>query len=221
MKLKYIKHLALTALLLLSLTVHAFAAEIPVSLALESLNGRQRMVKTYELSPDTDPDTLKEPPFEYDGSIYTWAYTTKDEHTFLETKDVTETVTVETGKKDLDAVLEQLAPTIPYDDGEFSGELVLDHTTITTSAVGYKTQYGTVTDTRTIGPLDHNDMSYIPATTVKDGRTLTLTNVEWQVLSTDLVGDVLVTATLSSGKFRITQKYPPISVIEAGGYSKM
>ena len=29
------------------------------------------------------------------------------------------------------------------------------------------------------------------------------------------------TATLSSGKFRITQKYPPISVIEAGGYSKI
>ena len=33
--------------------------------------------------------------------------------------------------------------------------------------------------------------SYIPATTVKDGRTLTLSNVEWQVIGTDLVGDVL------------------------------
>ena len=34
-------------------------------------------------------------------------------------------------------------------------------------------------------------MSYIPATTVKDGKTLTLANVEWQVIGTDLVGDVL------------------------------
>ncbi len=80
---------------------------------------------------------MKEPSFEYDGFSYTWAYTTKDEYTFLETKTVTETVTVETGKKDLNAVLEQLAPSIPYDDGEFSGELALDHTTITTEAAGY------------------------------------------------------------------------------------
>ena len=48
-----------------------------------------------------------------------------------------------------------------------------------------------MTTTKTIGPLDRNDMSYIPATTVKDGKTLTLANVEWQVIGTDLVGDVL------------------------------
>lgn len=191
MKLKYIKHLALSVLLALSLTAGALAAEVPDSLVAENLNGQQRIVKTYELPPGTDPEALKEPSFEYDGFTYTWAYTTKDEHTFLETKDVTETVTVETEKKDLNTVLEQLAPTIPYDDGEFSGELALDHTTITTEAAGYTTKKGKVTATKTIGPLDRNDMSYVPATTVKDGRTLTLANVEWQVIGTDLVGDVL------------------------------
>lgn len=191
MKLKYIKHLALSVLLVLSLMITALAAEVPVNLVVENLNGQQRIVKTYELPPGIDPETLKEPSFEYDGFTYTWAYTTKDEHTFLETKDVTETVTVETGKKDLDTVLEQLKPSIPYDDGEFSGELALDHTTITTEAAGYATKSGRVTATKTIGPLDRNDMSYVPATTVKDGRTLTLANVEWQVIGTDLVGDVL------------------------------
>ena len=188
---KYFRHLALLALLALSLITGAMAAEVPVKLVTENLNGQQRIVKTYELPPGTDPEALKEPSFEYDGFLYTWAYTTKDEHTFLETKDVTETVTVETGKKDLNAVLEQLAPSIPYDDGEFSGELALDHTTITTEAAGYATRSGKVTATKTIGPLDRNDMSYVPATTVKDGRTLTLSNVEWQVIGTDLVGDVL------------------------------
>ena len=188
---KYFRHLALLALLVLSLITGAMAAEVPVKLVTENLNGQQRIVKTYELPPGTDPEALKEPSFEYDGFLYTWAYTTKDEHTFLETKDVTETVTVETGKKDLNAVLEQLAPSIPYDDGEFSGELALDHTTITTEAAGYATRSGKVTATKTIGPLDRNDMSYVPATTVKDGRTLTLSNVEWQVIGTDLVGDVL------------------------------
>lgn len=191
MKLKYIKHLALCLVLALALTVSAFASPVPDNLVVENLNGQQRMVRTYVLSPDADPETLKEPSFEYDGFSYAWAYTTKEEHTFLETKAVTETVTVETAKKDLNTVLEQLAPTIPYDDGEYTGELALDHTTLSTVAAGYANRSGKVTATKTIGPLDRNDMSYVPATTVKDGRTLTLVNVEWQVIGTDMVGDVL------------------------------
>lgn len=92
MKLKYIKHLALSVLLVLSLMTTALAAEVPVNLVVENLNGQQRIVKTYELPPGTDPETLKEPSFEYDGFVYAWTYTTKEEHAFLETKDVTETV---------------------------------------------------------------------------------------------------------------------------------
>ena len=77
---KHLRHLALSVLLVLSLTATALAAEVPVSLVVENLNGQQRIVKTYELPPGTDPETLKEPSFTYDGFTYTWAYTTKDEH---------------------------------------------------------------------------------------------------------------------------------------------
>ncbi len=35
-------------------------------------------------------------------------------------------------------------------------------------------------------------MSYVPAITVKDGVTLNLSNVDWQVIGTDLVGDTLM-----------------------------
>ncbi|MEY8420016.1 hypothetical protein AALA83_12170 [Oscillospiraceae bacterium 44-5] len=192
---KHLKHLALSVLLVLAMMTSATAAEVPVSLVVENLNGQQRIVKTYELPPGTDPEALKEPSFEYDGFVYTWAYTTKEEHTFQETRDVTETVTVETNTKNLNQILEQLASTLPYDDGEFSGELVLDHATLSTEAAGYTTKRGTVTATRTIGPLDRNDMSYVPATTVKDGRTLTLSNVEWQIIGIDLVGDTLAPAS--------------------------
>lgn len=191
MKVKYIKHLALCMALALTLTINVFASAVPVSLVAENLNGQQRITKTYVLPPDTDPEILKEPPFDYDGFTYTWAFTTKEEHTFQDSKAVTQTVTVETAKKDLAAILEQLAPTIPYDDGEYTGELALDHTTLSTTAAGYTTQRGTVTETKTIGPLDRNDMSYIPATTTKNGMTLSLANVDWQVIGTDLVGDVL------------------------------
>jgi len=188
---KHLRRLAMSLLLTLSMTATALASEVPVSLVAENVNGQQRIVKTYELPPGTDPETLKEPSFDYDGFTYTWAYTTKEEHTFLETKDVTEKVTVETATKNLDQILQQLASTIPYDDGEFSGELALDHTTLSTEAAGYATKSGKVTATKTIGPVGRNDMSYVPATTVKDGRTLNLVNVEWQVIGTDLVGDAL------------------------------
>ena len=188
---KHLKQIALCLLLAFSLVTSALAAEVPDNLVVENLNGQQRMVKTYVLSPETDPETLKEPSFDYDGFNYTWAYTTKDEKEFLETKAVVETVTVETEKKDLSVILEHLAPTMAYDDGEFAGELALDHTTLSTEAAGYTTGSNTVTATRTIGPLDRNDMSYVPATTVKNGMTLSLSNVEWQVIGTDLTGDVL------------------------------
>ena len=190
-KLKCIKRLALCAALALSLTVSGFASAVPENLVVENLNGQQRITKTYVLPPDTDPEILKEPSFDYDGFTYTWAFTTKEEHTFLETKTAAQTVTVETAKKDLNTILEQLAPTIPYDDGEYTGELALDHTTLSTVAAGYTTQRGSITATKTIGPLDRNDMSYVPATTTKNGRTLSLVNVDWQVIGADVVGDVM------------------------------
>lgn len=116
-------------------------AEVPDSLRFENLNGQQRAVKTYALPVGADPETLKEEPFDYEGYRYTWAFTTKEEHPYQDSKDMVQTVTVETSKKDLSVILAELAPTIPYDDGEYAGELALDHTTIATEAAGYTTSY--------------------------------------------------------------------------------
>lgn len=189
---KHLRHLALCLLLVLSMATSAFAAEVPDTFVTENLNGQQRLVKTYTLTPDIDPETLKEPSFEYDGFTYSWAYTTKDEHPFLKAKDVVQIVTVETAKNDLTQILAELAPNIEYDDGSFSGELSLNHTTLTTEAAGYTTKYSKTTETKVIGNLDRNDMSYVPATTVKNGKTLSLSNVDWQVTGTALVGETLV-----------------------------
>ena len=61
---KHLRRLALSLLLVLSMTATALAAEVPVSLVAENVNGQQRIVKTYELPPGTGPETLKEPSFE-------------------------------------------------------------------------------------------------------------------------------------------------------------
>ena len=167
---KILSKLALCLLLAMSLTVSAFAAQVPDSLVAENLNGQQRLVKTYTLSPEVDPDELKEEDFSYDGYLYTWAYTTKVEHPYLESKSVTETVTVNTAKNDLAQILAELSPSMPYEKDGFSGELALDHTTLSTEASGYTTKYSKTTETKVIGNLDRNDMSYVPPTTVKNGK---------------------------------------------------
>ena len=179
-------------LLMLVLTSNAFALEVPTDTVVQNLNGSQQAIKTFTVSPEQDPAALIEEPFELEGYLYTFADIVKSENPVEEKRIHTEVITVETTKDDLALILEQLKPTIEYDDGRFQGTLALDHTSLNTVAAGYATKNYTVTETKTIGQLDRNDMSYVPSTTVKNGRTLNLANVEWQVTGTDLVGEALV-----------------------------
>ena len=184
------KKICLCLLLTAALTMSANALEVPTSTVVQNLNGSQQVVKTYTVSPEVDAQTLIEEPFQLEGFLYTYADIVKQENQVAERQFHTETVTVETAKKNLDVILEQLAPTMEYDDGTWAGTLALDHTSINTQAAGYTTGSSTVTATKTIGPLDRNDMSYVPATTTKNGVTLNLSNVEWQVIGADVVGDM-------------------------------
>ncbi len=185
------KKICLCLLLTVALTMSASALEVPTNTVVQNLNGSQQVVKTYTVAPEVDAQTLIEEPFQLEGYLYTYADIVKENNTVDERQSHTETVTVETNKKNLDVILAQLAPTMEYDDGTWAGTLALDHTSINTQAAGYTTGSSTVTATKTIGPLDRNDMSYVPATTVKNGVTLNLSSVEWQVIGTDLTGDVL------------------------------
>ena len=185
------KKICLCLLLTAALTMSASALEVPTNTVVQNLNGSQQVVKTYTVSPEVDAQTLIEEPFQLDGFLYTYADIVKEENRVSERQTYTETVTVETAKKNLDVILKELAPTMEYNDGTWAGTLALDHTSINTQAAGYTTGSSTVTATKTIGPLDRNDMSYVPATTVKNGVTLNLSSVDWQVIGTDLTGDVL------------------------------
>ena len=185
------KKFCLCLLLTAALTMSASALEVPTNTVVQNLNGSQQVVKTYTVSPEVDAQTLIEEPFQLEGFLYTYADIVKQDNRVAERQSHTETVTVETAKKNLDVILEQLAPTMEYDDGTWAGTLALDHTSISTQAAGYTTGSSTVTATKTIGPLDRNDMSYVPATTTKNGVTLNLSNVEWQVIGADVVGDVM------------------------------
>ena len=189
------KRLFTCLLLAAALVTNACALEVPTDTTIQNLNGSQQLIKTYILLPCADPQQLIEEPFEQEGYCYTFADIVKEEYQVSDRKYHTETVTLETDTKDLGKILEQLSATLDYDDGTYSGVLTLDHTAIRTEASGYTSQAKNITATKTIGPLDRNDMSYVPATTVKDGVTLNLSNVDWQIIGTDLVGDALAPAS--------------------------
>lgn len=185
------KKYILSLLLALTLSVSAFAMEVPTETVIRNLNGSQQLIKTYILSPDADPQALIEAPFELEGYTYTFADIVKEENRVADTGRHTETVTLETTTNELSDILEQMASTMEYDDGLYTGTLALDHTSIRTEASGYTTKSRKVSTTKTIGPVDRNDMSYVPATAVKDGVTLNLSGVDWQVIGTDVAGDAL------------------------------
>jgi hypothetical protein len=199
------KKILLFILMACLLAGSAAAASVPDDVLYENRNGRQLIVKTYTLQPGADTDSLIEEPFEKEGSSYVFDSIVKQEHPFEHKRLQSETVTVETETDDLAAILEKLEPALAFDDGEYTGALVLDHTSLQTEVTGYSTKYYTVTDTKTIEDLDRNDPGYVPKTTVKNGRTLELSNVEWAVQGTSLSGDTLVptqymaVATYSAG----------------------
>ena len=147
------KKAILCVLLTLAMSVNAFALEVPTGTVVQNLNGSQQAIKTYTIPADQDPATLIEEPFELEGFLYTFANIVKTENPIEETKEHTEVVTIETSKKDLSVILENLEPTIEYDDGIFKGTLALDHTSIVTEAAGYTTKSYTVAETKTTASL--------------------------------------------------------------------
>lgn len=162
-------------------SISAFAMEVPTNTTIQDLNGVRQYIKIYTVALDTDPQSLIDDVFEYDGYTYTYSSMTKEEQSYSEKEHHTETVTADTEKSDLSVVLKALSPSIEYDDGEFRGTLYLDHSTISTVASGYTTKSYTVSTTKEIDNLDTNDMAYVPDTTTKNGVTVQLQSVDWQV----------------------------------------
>lgn len=196
---KMISTLSLALALCMSLTIGASAASyVPDDITYQNLNGQQMAIKVYTLLPDQDPTDLMEEDFEYDGYLYAYNDMIKSEQAYNEENLHTETVTVTTESKDLEDILAALKPTIEYDNGTASGTLSLDHSTLKTEAAGYKNSSYTVTATKNYTGLARNDSSLIEKTVLKNGRTLSLSNVAWSVESTALVGDELVPATYSA-----------------------
>ena len=191
---KRITPLLLALVLAFAMTCPALAAELPEETApirpaalyptevLETVEGDcRRLEKVYLLTAADNPANIPTADFEREGYRYTLLDVTRQDYTESETREHTETVTLDSSTKDMDKIMPKLAATreITTEDG-FTGILTLDTASIQVEAAGYGSSSRTVTATRTYPNLSDADSSLLPKTITDSGRTLTLADVQWQ-----------------------------------------
>lgn len=147
--------------------------------------GRRKIIKTYELAANENPDNISKEPFTRDGWLYELADITKKENVTTEQKNHTETVTADSETKDFNEILKLLSNTKEYKDGGFTGILTLNANSITVEQAGAKSVAYSISETREYPYLSSNDTSFVPKTIAdKYGRTLTLSNIQWKTQNT-------------------------------------
>ena len=193
--------LCLAALLACSLAIPAMAADIlyPVEVTEYMEGDSSRLKKIYVLTPADDPSLIPTEDFDREGQTYTLLDITRQDQVETDTRDYTETVTLESKTKDMDAILSQLTATLEVDTEEgYTGVLTLDTASIQVEAAGYSTSTRAVTAARTYPNLSDADVSLIPKSIEDGGRTLELANVQWQEAGEFYTANATYTGTASS-----------------------
>ena len=193
--------LCLAALLACSLAIPAMAADIlyPVEVTEYMEGDSSRLKKIYVLTPADDPSLIPTEDFDREGQTYTLLDITRQDQVETDTRDYTETVTLESKTKDMDAILPQLTATLEVDTEEgYTGVLTLDTASIRVEAAGYSTSTRTVTAARTYPNLSDADVSLIPKSIEDGGRTLELADVQWQEAGEFYTANATYTGTASS-----------------------
>ncbi len=141
--------------------------------------------KVYDLGPEEDPAGIARSDFQQDGFRYTLVDLLKQELPENESRQHTETVTLESKDKDMASVLALLPQQREFitDDG-LTGTLTLQLDTVQVDVSGYGSSTRAVNVTRSYPNLAGQDTSYIPKTIQDNGRTLTLQDINWQTDNT-------------------------------------
>ena len=137
--------------------------------------------KIYDLSPEDDPAGIPRSDFRQDGFHYTLTDLLKQELPENESRQHTEHVSIESAKKDMESVLALLPQEREFitDDG-LMGTLTLRLDTVQVEPSGYGSSTKQLSVKRSYPNLAEQDTQYIPKSIEDGGRTLTLTDIQWQ-----------------------------------------
>ena len=141
--------------------------------------------KYYDLSPEDDPAGIPRSDFEQDSFRYTLIDLLKQELPENESRQHTETVSLQSKSKDMESVLALLPQEKEFitEDG-LSGVLTLRLDTVQVEVAGYGSSTREVSATRSYPNLANQDTANIPKTIEDNGRTLTLQGIDWQTDNT-------------------------------------
>ena len=164
-------------------------AEVCYPTAVTQSEDGMELRKMYDLGPEDVPAGIPRSDFEQDGFHYTLVDVLKQELPEQESRQHTETVTLESKSKDMESVLALLPPEKEFvtEDG-LSGTLSLQLETVNVEVAGYGSSTREVSATRTYPNLANQDTANIPKTIEEDGRILTLQDINWQTDNTASVG---------------------------------
>ena len=141
--------------------------------------------KIYDLSPEDDPAGIPRSDFRQDGFQYTLTDLLKQELPENESRQHTEHVSIESAKKDMESVLALLPQEREFitDDG-LIGTLTLRLDTVQVEPSGYSSSTKQLSVKRSYPNLAEQDTQYIPKSIEDGGRTLTLSDIQWQTDNT-------------------------------------
>ena len=181
---------AMLVALSMALPLSAFAADAAVcypTSVVQSEDGTQ-LKRIYDLTPEADPAGISRSDFERDGFRYTLVELLRQELPAYEEREHTETVTLQSDKKDMESVLALLPQEREFvtDDG-LTGTLTLKLDTVRVEPSGYGKSTRQLTAARSYPNLAGQDTEFIPKSIEENGHTLTLESIEWQ---TDNTADV-------------------------------
>lgn len=158
-----------------------------------------RISKVYELPSSENPSMIPTGDFDRGEYCFTLLDITRTDLSTTDSKEHSINVNFSSKSKDAEQILKQLAPTktVTTEDG-YTGTLTLNPSSIKTAVSGYGTSSRTLTVKRTYPSLSDADTSFVPKTTEDSGKTLSLSNVQWQETGGYYTASATYTGTASS-----------------------
>lgn len=173
-------------LIYLSLTVNiGYCADYPAEVHQYERNHKRMIEQIYELDHNQELSAETKQEFSQDGYFYTLESITKNTDFTIDKKEHHETVTVESGSKNIGDIMPLLVKTkaVTTADG-YNGVLKLNESSITVEAKDYKSGSKTIQASRTYPNLLNAALAYIPKNITENGTELELVDVNWQKDST-------------------------------------
>ena len=126
---------------------------------------------------------------EVSGNKYIFDSYTSEGGPKTETLNISTTKNIISKTKDLESIIDQLRNSIEYKENGYIGEYQLDTQNIQIKTIYNGFREDLIEETINYTSLERNDLDFIPKQTVKDGLTLDLIKVEWEIQTTKMIGE--------------------------------